>query len=70
MWHDINSKMIAYADDTTLFARIDHAHSRALVADQLNTDLCTISDWCSMLGMLLNPNKSHSLIVGRARNLL
>ena len=30
----------------------------------------TISDWCSMWGMLLNPNKSHSLIVSRARNLL
>ena len=44
--------------------------SRALVANQLNTDLGTISDWCSMCGMLLNPNKSLSLIVSRARNSL
>ena len=70
MWHNIESNMIAYADDTTLFAHIDHADSRALVANQLNADLGTISDWCSMWGMLLNPNKSHSLIVSRARNLL
>ena len=48
---------------------IDHVHSRALVANQLNTNLGTISDWCSMWGMLLNPNKSHSLIVSHARSL-
>ena len=70
MWHNIESNMIAYADDTTLFAHVDRADSRALVANQLNADLSTISDWCSMWGMLLNPNKSHSLIVSRARNLL
>ena len=60
MWHNINSNMIAYVDDTTLFAHIDHAHSRALVANQLNTDLSLISDWCIMWGMLLNSNKSNS----------
>ena len=69
MWHNIESNMIAYADDTTLFAHVDRADSRTLVANQLNGDLGTISDWCSMWDMLLNPNKSNSLIVGRARNL-
>ena len=69
MWHNINSNMITYADDTTLFAHIDHAHSRALVVNQLNTDIGTITDCCSMWGMLLHPNKSHSLIVNRTRNL-
>ena len=48
MWHDIESSMITYADDTTLFAHIDHAHSRALDANQLNADLGTITDWCSI----------------------
>ena len=38
MWHNIKSNMIAYTDDTTLLAHIDHAHSRALVANQLNAD--------------------------------
>ena len=69
MWHDIKSDMIGYAYDTTLFAHIYHVHSRGLVANQLNTDLNLISDWCIMLGMSLNPNKGHSLIVSHARNL-
>ena len=44
MWHNIESNVIAYADDTTLFAHIDHADSCALVVNQLNADLGTISD--------------------------
>ena len=31
IWHNIESSIIAYADDTTLFAHIDHAN-------QLNAD--------------------------------
>ena len=56
-------------DENTLFAHIVYVHSRALVANQVNTDLGIISDWSSMCGMLLNPNKSHSLIVSRAGDL-
>ena len=44
MWYDIKSNMIASADDTTLFAHIDRVHSRALVLNQLNTDLNIISE--------------------------
>ena len=61
--------MMAYADDTTLIAHINHAHSRALVANQLNTDLNITSDRCNMWGMLLNPNKIHPLVVSRPRSL-
>ena len=69
MWHNTKSNMISYADDITLFTNIDYTHSRALVANQLNTGLNIISDWCNMWGILLNPNKIHSLIVSRAINL-
>ena len=69
IWHIIKSDMIAYADDNVLFAHIDHVHSRALAANKLNTDLNLVSDWCKMWGMLINPNKSHSLIVSRSRSL-
>lgn len=69
MWHNKKSNVIVYMDDTTLFAHIDHLNSRALFANQVNTDLGTISDWSSMCGMLLNPNKSHSLIVSRDKSL-
>ena len=52
-----------------LFAHIDCANSRALVVNQMVADLNIISYWCNMWGMLLNPNKSHSLIVSRSRSL-
>ena len=44
MWHNKKSYMIAIAYDTNLFAHIDHIHSRALVANQLNTNLNIISE--------------------------
>ena len=68
MRHNIESNIIAYVDDTTLFAYVDHVHSGAQVANQLNTHLSIISDWCNMWSMLLNPNKSHSLVVSRTRS--
>ena len=39
MWHCIKPNMIAYADGTTLIAHFDHANSRVLEVNQLNTDL-------------------------------
>ena len=44
MWHSVKSNMIAYTAETTLLVQINHVHSRALVANQLNTELNLISD--------------------------
>ena len=69
MWSNIESNMVAYADDTTLFASIPSPHHRRSVADILCRDVWRILSWCSLWGMQLNPSKSKSLIVSRSRTL-
>ena len=50
MWHNIKLNMTDYADDTTLFAHINHVHSPALVMNQLNMHLDVISNCCKNVG--------------------
>ena len=67
MWNNISSKMIAYADDTSLFVEVPSPADRSTVAAMLNNDLYKISSWCEQWGMKLNPSKSHSMIISRSR---
>ena len=69
MWEGIESSMVAYADDTTLFVPIESPQDRVQVADLLNRDIQRIQAWCDMWGMRLNPSKSKNLVVGRSRTL-
>ena len=52
--------MIAYADDSTLYATIKSSSDRLAVAESLNQDLKKIESWCDSWGMCLNPRKSTS----------
>ena len=70
MWSGITNKMLAYADDTSLYAEILSSAMRQTVADSLTEDLKKIQSWCSRWGMKLNPNKSKELIVSRSRTIL
>ena len=67
MWSSITNKMLAYADDTSLYAEIPSPAMRRAVADSLTEDLKKIQSWCSQWGMKLNPSKSKDLIVSRSR---
>ena len=69
MWYDLENQLIAYADDTTLYAPIVSPMNRSGVAESLNRDLIKIEAWCAIWGMRLNPNKSQSIIVSRSRTI-
>lgn len=58
MWSGITNKMLAYADDTSLYADIPSPATRQIVVDSLTVDLMMIQSWCSRWGMKLNPTKS------------
>lgn len=67
MWFGLENKLVAYADDATLFASIPSPECRSGVGESLNRDLARISAWCKLWGMKLNPNKTQSMIVSRSR---
>ena len=69
MWHGLENKLVAYADDATLFATIPTPGVRSCVADSLNRDLARISEWCRIWGMKLNPRKTQTMTVSRSRTL-
>ena len=69
MWSQIQTNMVAYADDTTLFAPIASPRDRSHVAELISQDLVTIKSWCDLWGMRLNPSKSRSLVISRSRTL-
>ena len=67
MWCGIESNMVAYADDTTIYATIPSPRDRLRVANVLSRDISKILSWCDRWGMKLNPKKSHSIVIGRSR---
>ena len=67
MWLGLENKLMAYADDTTLYSAIRSPRDRLAVANSLNEDLAKIQLWCDRWGMKLNPNKTQSIIVSRLR---
>ena len=67
MWNGLENSIVAYADDTTLFSPILSPNHRVLVSESINRDLERIYSWCCTWGMLINPNKSQSVIFGRSR---
>ena len=54
----LKNVLVVYAEDSTLFCRIQHLRDR----DSLNDDLAMISDSCSRWGMLVNPSKTRGCL--------
>ena len=69
MWFGLENKLVAYADDATLFASVPSPDRRPDIAESLNRDLARISAWCKSWGMKLNASKTQSMIVSRSRTL-
>ena len=67
LFNNVKTNTVAYADDVTLYSIINSPDERDYIANLLNDDLVTISNWCSLWGMQLNPSKCHSMIVSRSR---
>ena len=62
---DINSSILLFADDTTLYIIVDNP---VQAADQLNSDLLKIHQWATKWLVTFNPSKSESVIFSRKRN--
>ena len=67
MWFGLENKLVAYADDATLFASVPSPDRRPDIAESLNRDLARISAWCKSWGMKLNASKTQSMTVSRSR---
>ena len=65
----ISSRMVSYADDTSLLASISRPNLRSCITESLNNDLMIINSWCDHWGMRLNPNKTKSIVFSRFRTL-
>ena len=59
MWSGLENRLVAYADDATLFASVPSPHMMSFIADSLNKDLGKISTWCKLWGMKMNPTKTQ-----------
>ena len=69
MWVGLENRLMAYADDATLYTIIDRPANRIAVGNSLNKDLERIHKWCTIWGMRLNPRKTQSIIFSRSRTL-
>ena len=67
MWSELESEMVAYADDSTLYSAISSPQDRQRIAAVLSRDVLRIVSWCDRWGMKLNPIKSHSIVISRSR---
>ena len=59
----LESKLIGYADDSTLIAVVPSSGVRVTVAESLNHDLVRVNAWCDLWGMKLNASKIKTMIV-------
>ena len=62
---DINSSIILFADDTSLYFIVDDPIQ---AAEQLNLDLAKIHHWADKWLGTFNPGKSESILLSRKHN--
>ena len=67
MFDQVENRLFAYADDSTLLAVVRKPADRPADAASLNRDLARIQEWCNHWCMILNPNKTKALVVSRSR---
>ena len=58
MWSGLENRLVAYADDATLFASGPFPHMRPIIAESLNRNLTKISALCKLWVIKLNPVKT------------
>ena len=67
MFDQVENRLLAYADDSTLLAVVHMPSDRPAVAASLNRELARIQEWCNHWCMILNPSKTKALVVCRSR---
>ena len=63
--HNINANIRLFADDTSIFLRVDNPIG---AANELNEDLRTINRWAQQWLVSFNPSKTESLLISKKRN--
>ena len=63
------NRLFAYADDSTLLAVVCKPADRPAVAAIFNRKLARMQEWCNHWCMILNPNKTKTLVVSKPRTL-
>ena len=61
---NVNCNIRLFSDDTSLFTVIENNDSIKL----LNEDLCSIANWANDWCIILNPNKTKSMLFARKNN--
>ena len=67
MFKQVENRLFADADDSTLLAVVRKPADRPAVAASLNMDLAKIQEWWNHWCMILNPNKTKAFVVSRSR---
>ena len=70
MVQGIENNMFNYADDSTLVAVVPSVRDRAAARESLNRDLQRMKMWCHRWDMMLNPEKTKTMIVSRSRTII
>ena len=66
MFQLVLNRLYTYADDSTLLVVVCKPADMPAVAASLNGDLARIQEWCNHWFMMLNPNKTKTLMVNRS----
>ena len=67
MFEQVENRLYAYADDSTLLAVVRKPADRSAVAAYPNKDVARIQEWCNHWCKIMNPNKTKSLVVSKSR---
>ena len=67
MFELVDNRLYAYAVDSTLLEVVRKPSDRPAVAASVNRDLARIQEWCNHWCMILNPNKTKTLVVSKSR---
>ena len=59
----LESKLIGYADDSTLIAVVPSPGARITEAEFLSSDLVKVGEWCDRWGMKFTASKTKTMIV-------
>ena len=68
MGNGVRSHLDFYADDCTLHRVVEDRSDRSTVANDINADLRTIQRWAGTWHAKFNADKTHALILSRARD--
>ena len=67
MFELVENRLYAYADDSTLLAFVRKPADRTAAVASLNRNLARIQEWCNHWCIVLNINKTKTLVVSKPR---